>query len=452
MVHPFILVLPLISLLCQPIHGTITTHDYYVDYSSKIGTSVNLPCGLSLTPVVNGSVEIVGQYDDLHRSRCGTLSKLLKPFRLRADIDVSLTIQLSGTMSGSTTTCSLGEITLACAPINGGGIPLGDLCIAAEPVLLFSSSSAQALASSFTVTMSGSMQMLVGGSVTTKINATGFPDPLLPTNYITTTHTRTWSAPDQESESFSSSTLTDGEGGCMYFYDSRNAGDVLSLSAYKDTNTLVAGPSNISLTNTSTCSNAQFDAWQCYRYQDVTISGQGTTTNAQVRYRPTQFEMDLDMNIPNLTEIQDAFQGFTDTIKVGVTPKVTFNSDFFQTLTGIAGRVAFNAGTVYAERAAATLRNGRLNIPDFSLCHGGNMSVTGAITLGLPGWQEATAGYYLCPNIANLPKCTFTPQCQVYSEFLGKSIFTPTSGGSNVNPTLFLMSAIVGLAAFTLGH
>jgi len=448
MVHPFILVLPLISLLCQPIHGTITTHDYYVDYSSKIGTSVNLPCGLSLTPVVNGSVEIVGQYDSLHRSRCGTTGSAVKPFRVRADVDVSMTIQVDGTMSGNTTTCSLGDITLACAAIAGGA---GELCVTAEPSFSFSNSAAKALSGSFTVTMSGSMQMLLGGSVTTKINASGFPDPTLPTNMITTTHTRTWSDPDTESETFSSSTLTDGEGGCEYFYDSRNPGDVLSLSAYTGLTTLVAGPSTISLTNTSGCSNAQFDAWECYRYQDVTISGQGTTTNAQVRYRPTQFEMDLDLNVPNLTEIQDAFMGFTDSIKVGVAPKVELGGAQFKELTGIGGSVMFGAGTLYATRSAATLRNGRLTIPDFSVCHSGNMSVTGRVDLGLPLWDDLTAGYYLCPTIPNVPKCTFTPACTESFQFLGKSIYT-SSSGLNVNPTLFLMSAIVGLAAFTLGH
>ena len=274
-------VLAFLALLSPPAHGTITSHTYTLGYDNVAGPVVQLPCGLSITPVVNGSLDIIGQYDDLHRAECGTLGSKVKPFRVRVDIDVAMAITVQGTVPGNTTLCELPSITLACVPVANG---LGEICVKGTPKFSFSNTASAAAFGTFTTTMSGSMLMLVGGSVTTNISASGFPDPLLPTNAITTTHTRSWSEAQGESEYFSDSTLTADEGGCQYFYDSRNAGDALSLSAYTRLTTLVAGPSTITLANTTGCSDSQFDAWDCYRYQDASTTGGGTTTTAQVRY------------------------------------------------------------------------------------------------------------------------------------------------------------------------
>ena len=177
-----------------------------------------------------------------------------------------------------------------------------------------------------------------------------------------------------------------------------------------------------------------------------------TLTTAQVRYRPTQFEMGLDLSVPNLTEVNDAFSGFTDSVKVGLAPTVELDGSFFEELTGIKGSVLFAAGDLWATRAGATMRDGRLTIPDFAMCHSGNMSITGAVSVGFTGWPEATGGYYLCPTVPNVPKCSFTPTCTESLSFLGRSVYTnTTSSSTGVGPTLSL-TALVGLVAFVVGR
>ena len=434
--------------------GPVTTRLVEFSFESEIGNPTSLTCRLELTPVVNGVVTILAARDSLHRSRCGnTRGSWFRPMRLKVDADVALTVRLSGLASANTTSCDYSKVTLACVPIPAGSLAAAvgaELCLSGVPRLEFSSRAAEAVAAEFTVNFKGTGHLLVGGAVTTELQASGFDDATLPTNVIAFTHQRSWSSEDEEIESFSGTRFDDEAEMCHVFYDAPNTGDALSLAAKEDRTTVKASAA-VATGNNTNCSDAQFDAWECYRYQRFSMAGGSTTTSGVVRYHPTQFAMDFSVTLPNVTDLAAAFDAFADTVRVGISPTLDLNAKLFHGLTSQEGTVSFNTGTVWATRGAATVRNGRLVTAAFTVCYGGEMSVATEFETGIPVWPSVTAEYILCPTLPEIAQCTFT-ECTASVSLLGKTIYIATaSAGSTVGPTHPLM-VLVGLLVFVWGH